>query len=314
MRATGLLALVALPAVSSEYVSYLGGKFTDSAFAIATDASGNSYVAGASHSPDFPEAPGFTSGDRDKNTIAFVAKFNPDGRLLWRAFVGGPAGDSTARAIAVESGGSVIIAGSTTNPATFPFSAGTAATGFVARLSADGATLLRAVGVAAWPEALAIDSSGAVYIAGSAGPDLPTTPGAYQASLRPGDCSFERAQTQCADAFAIKLSRNLDIAYATYLGGSDDETAYGIAVDSSGAAWLVGRTASADFPVSTSVPFGGWIVIGPNHEGDAFAAQLSPDGKNLRFATFLGGPQCGSRDGRRVGRVWIGVAGRSARD
>ena len=80
-----------------------------------------------------------------------------------------------------------------------------------------------------------------------------------------------------------ELSRNLDIAYATYLGGSDDDTAYGIAVDSSGAAWLVGRTASADFPVSTSVPFGGWIVIGPNHEGDAFAAQLSPDGKSLQF-------------------------------
>jgi len=291
MRAGWLLALAALPATSDEYVSYLGGKFADSAVAVASDATGNSYVAGASHSPDFPDAPGFTSGNRETNTIAFVAKLSPEGRLLWRAFIGGPVGDSAARAIAIEAGGSVTIAGSTTNPSTFPFTSGTPASGFVARLSPDGLTLVKAVGLAASPEAIAMDASGAVYLGGSAGPDLPTTPGAYQPRLKPGDCTFGRIQRQCADAFAMKLSPDLAVVYATYLGGSDDDTARAIAIDSSGSAWVVGSTASADFPVSTRVGFGGRIAIGPNHFGDGFAARLSPDGRNLRFATFLGGPE-----------------------
>ena len=289
--ALALFALVVIPASGNDFVTYLGGKFGDSAYAVAADAAGDSYVAGATHSPDFPDAPGFTTGNRDTNTIAFVAKISSAGRLLWRALIAGQDGDSAARAIAIEPGGSVVIAGSTMNPSTFPFSGSTRGSGFVARLSADGLTLVKVAGVSASPQAIALDPSGAVYVAGSAGPDLLTTPGAYQPRLKPGDCSYGISRRQCSDAFVMKLSPDLEVVYATYLGGSDDDAANGIAVDSSGSAWVAGNTASADFPVSTPARFGGPAPSSPVHYADGFAARLSPDGRNLRFATFLGGPE-----------------------
>lgn len=308
MRIGWVLVLAATSLTGKEYISYLGGKYADSALAVATDAGGNTYVAGASRSPDFPDAPGFTSGNRDTNEIAFVAKFDPDGRLIWRAWIGGPGGDSAARAIAVDTNGSATIAGTTSLPSSFPFTGGTPASGFIARLSPDGTMLVKAVGIAALPEAMAIDSSGAVYVAGSAGTGLETTTGAYQPRIKQGDCSFGRLQKECVDAFVIKLTSDFQVVYATYLGGSDDDMARGIAVDSSGSAWVVGSSASADFPVSTQVPFGGRIVEGPNHFGDGFAARLTPDGRGLQLATYLSGPAADYATGVALdgtGSAWL---------
>ena len=107
----------------------------------------------------------------------------------------------------------------------------------------------------------------------------------------------------------MKLTRDLEVAYPTYLGGSDEDTAHAIAVASSGAAWVVGSTASIDFPVSTPLPFGGRIIIRPLRFGDGFAARLGPDERYLRFA-ILGGPE--ADDARAVaGRVWIGLGVRT---
>jgi len=68
------------------------------------------------------------------------------------------------------------------------------------------------------------------------------------------------------------------LVWARFLGGDDDEGAYGIAVDSQGYAYLTGRTCSDNFPASG-------LVGGPS---DAFVARIKPNGDRA-WAVYLGG-------------------------
>ena len=82
----------------------------------------------------------------------------------------------------------------------------------------------------------------------------------------------------------MKLTSTGFVLWSTYLGGSSSDTAYGIAVDASGAAYVAGSTNSSNFPTTTGVPqtaFGGG--------GDCFITKLDPRGSTLVFSTFLGG-------------------------
>jgi len=74
------------------------------------------------------------------------------------------------------------------------------------------------------------------------------------------------------------------LAYATFLGGFSMDIGWGIAVDASGSAYVVGRTTSPDFPVTP-----GAFQTAYGGQGDAFVAKLSPDGSRVMWATFLGG-------------------------
>src|SRR5262249_24875634 len=86
------------------------------------------------------------------------------------------------------------------------------------------------------------------------------------------------------DAFVFKLSPDgASLIYSTFLGGSADDFARGIAVDASGSAYIAGVTLSKDFPTANALQadFGG--------ARDAFVAKLSPDGSQLVYSTYLGG-------------------------
>jgi hypothetical protein len=108
------------PGFSAGFSAILGGIGQDYAAAVATDPQGNVYVAGLTYSPDFPVTPGAlqtkigTAGTSD----AFVAKFAPDGALLWSTFLGG-AGDDWATGVAVDAAGNVLVTG-WTRSANFP--------------------------------------------------------------------------------------------------------------------------------------------------------------------------------------------------
>jgi len=73
------------------------------------------------------------------------------------------------------------------------------------------------------------------------------------------------------------------LAFSTYLGGSDDDIASDLAVDASGNIYILGNTASADFPiVNPAQPvLGGGL--------DVFVAKLNPAGSAIIFSTYLGG-------------------------
>jgi len=72
------------------------------------------------------------------------------------------------------------------------------------------------------------------------------------------------------------------LVYSTYLGGSSTDTAYGIAVDDSGSAYIAGMTLSPDFPTINPIQ-------GLNGNADAFVTKIDPSGTALVYSTYLGG-------------------------
>jgi hypothetical protein len=79
------------------------------------------------------------------------------------------------------------------------------------------------------------------------------------------------------------------LIYSTYLGGTEDDYAYGITLDASDNAYIVGQTFSSDFPVTTGAyqtACGGGSCAG----GDAFITELNSSGSALIYSTYLGGP------------------------
>jgi len=142
---------------------------------------------------------------------------------------------------------------------------------FVAKMSADGSTLsyLTYLGGpdADRANAIALDDSGSVHIAGFASSGFPVTAGAFE--------------VKCCGAFVAKLApQGDDLSYSTFLGSGE---VYGMVVDAAGSAHVTGL-AYASFPVSDGSyqsSFGGGT--------DAFAAKLDPTGGSLVYSTFLGG-------------------------
>ncbi len=122
---------------------------------------------------------------------------------------------------------------------------------------------------------IAVDGSGNAYIVGNTeSPNFPVTPGAH-------DIFYNGF----GDVFVAKLNPlGGGLVYATFLGGSDWDMGYGIAVDGGGNAYVIGRTWSSDFPVTE-----GAYSMTYSGSGDAFVVKLNPSGSGLVYATFLGG-------------------------
>jgi hypothetical protein len=91
--------------------------------------------------------------------------------------------------------------------------------------------------------------------------------------------SFEVATYDVTKALVVDPT----LVYSTYLGGSSIDTAYGIAVDSAGNAYVTGYTNSTNFPTKSA--FQG--TKAGNY--DAFVTKLSPTGSALVYSTYLGG-------------------------
>jgi len=120
---------------------------------------------------------------------------------------------------------------------------------------------------------IAVDSAGSAYITGqTASINFPTTN------------SFQPNGGGSYDAFVVKLDpAGSSFVYSTYLGGSSVDYGYGIAVDSAGNAYVVGNTASSDFPTMNP------LQAANNGGLDVFVTALSADGSALIYSTYLGG-------------------------
>jgi uncharacterized protein (TIGR03437 family) len=135
---------------------------------------------------------------------------------------------------------------------------------------------------------IAVDKAGNTYIAGSAMSQGLGTSGAAQSSFG-GSAGL---LVPIGDAFVAKLNPAGALVYFTYIGGSAEDAAGAIAVDSTGAAYIAGFTDSRDFPVSKTAAqtqFGGTGGNAAFNLGDAFVAKLSPAGDQLVYSTLLGG-------------------------
>jgi hypothetical protein len=291
-------ALVIDPTVA--FTTFLMGSADDDATGIAVDAAGNSYVTGHTFSSDFP----ITEGGRPSKACStsggqttcppsiFVTKLSPTGQVLASTVLGG-SGVDLANGIAVDSSG-VYITGTTTSQ---DFSADRlyaygSWNAFVAKITFDLATEYYCIAFGGGDNgmfpfntgnAIALDSSHAAYVAGDTWSiDFPTSK-YFSTTLNP----MQKASGGGQDAFVVKVDPYgfLNEGYSTYLGGSGDDSANGIAVDSTGHAYVTGVTSSTNFPTSGApsigFPGGGGTT--------AFVTKLSKDGSSSKFSLYLGG-------------------------
>lgn len=275
-----------------EYATYLGGSRYDRSFAIAVDAEGAVYVTGSTCSSDFPTTPDAFDGiigeapcEGEQCLDAFVAKLNPSGSaLVYATFLGGSDYDYGS-AIVVDVNGAVYTAGETRSP-DFPVTDGAfdraldgESDAFIAKLNPSGAALEYATLLGGSDReggfAIAIDTDGALYIAGPTySSDFPTTRGAFAMDYQ-----------DAGDAFIAKLNPSGSaLTYATFLGGNNYDYASAIAIDTDGAIYITGRTWSSNFPTT----YGAFDrALGGG--SDAFITKLDAAGGTLEYATLLGG-------------------------
>ena len=241
------------------YSTYLGGSYSDTAHAIARDAAGNLYVAGATHSADFPATsgtvqPALPSGPGNRN--GFVAKLEPDGkRLVYSAHIGGSDLDQ-AFGVAVDAAGLAHVVGGSWShdvPVTSGRCLQTTVNAFYYRLSGDGRTLHFGMCLDdAEATAVAVNPNGDAYVVGTAGPS-------FGPRINPLRTSY--GSTYRPLAFLAKFSGS-GIAFSTWLGGSASDRAHDVAVTSKGI-YIAGDGISTDYPGApprTSTGMTAWVM------------------------------------------------------
>ena len=247
--------------------TFIGGNDEDAYYwlTLDVDSSGNVYIAGDTYSSDYPTTPGAYDETceycADYYEDIFVSKLNNILTTLQAStFIGG-GDDEAVYALGLDSSGNVFITGYTYS-SDYPTTPGAYDTSwneiFVSKLNNSLTTLQASTFIGGSdyeePYGLGLDSSGNVFITGyTYSFDYPTTPGAYDRTCgTDGNCNYDEVEDwYYADVFVSKLNNSLtDLLASTFIGGSSDEEAYGLGLDSSGSVFITGYTYSSDYPTT----------------------------------------------------------------
>jgi hypothetical protein len=297
------------------YSTYLGGSYDDAGAGIAVDTAGDAYVAGDTSSTNFPT----TSGAFQKNLAgsgfleaydnAFFSKLDTNASgsasLVYSSYLGGNedingfGGFDAGAGVAIDTAGNAYLTGeaSSTN---FPTTSGAfqqnigrdqfgdpTYDAFVAKFNPNlpgNASLVYSTYLGGngddYGNAITVDSSGRAYVTGSTDSTNFPTLNPYQATNK----------GLTSNAFVSEMNAaGSGLVFSTYLGGSQDDEAFGIARDSAGQVYVTGDTTSPDFPTVNALQ--GTLGGGE----DVFVSELNAAGNSLLFSTFLGGS--GNDDG-----------------
>ncbi|HET9791281.1 MAG TPA: SBBP repeat-containing protein, partial [Candidatus Angelobacter sp.] len=159
---------------------------------------------------------------------------------------------------------------------------------------------------------LVLDAAGNIYVAGST---FGNTYGSDTFSATAG--AFQTTFGGATDAWVAKLnSTGTKLFYATFLGGSGDESVGGIRVDASGNAYVTGSTTSKNFPVTPGAFQGDCKLKSDGSCASAFVTKLNADGSLALYSSYLGGH--GSQTARGIalnsgGNAFV-VGGTDAKD
>ncbi len=301
--------------------TYLGGFLFDSVRGdIILHPDGSIVVTGSTESASFPTRAAFQPTYGGGFNDGFVTAFEPDLRSLrWSTFIGG---DAAAWSEYIVSGvtiatGAIVVVGSSPSgsflerhsASTVPLPDGRLASPdgtvdmFVAALTPPGPSgsgrvewlnILSDASNDDWAEAgMTVDSEGNFYVVGVTTGNAITTRGAHDRTYGGGG----------GDCLVVKISADgRRRIWGTLVGGDGYDTCLSPSIDRFGNVWIVGQTASTDFP-TTSGAYD--RVYGGN--ADAYVAALSPDGSRIVYASYVGGPNeeyyrwsCSDPDKRRL--------------
>ena len=263
------------------YSTYLGGSNNEYGYGIAVDGDGNSYITGYSASSNFPTTTGAYQNSFAGGYDVILSKFNSSGTLVYSTYLGGESYDE-GNGIAVDNEGNIYITGYS-QAGNFPItsnafqtSRGGGTDAFLSKFNSTGALVystylggsINDIGTG-----VAVDGDGNCYLTGrTPSSNFPTTTDAYQKTL-----------SNSLDVYLSKFNSSGALVYSTYLGGSDADYGYGIAVDGDGNSYITGHTSSTNFPSTT----GAYQTSFAGSE-DAFIAKFNNVG-SLMYSTYLGG-------------------------
>lgn len=198
-------------------------------------------------------------------------------------YIGGSS-DDMAYDMAADNDGNLYIAGSTPSE-DFPVTEGSFnetyggnTDGYVCKLSADGSSLMWCTYIGG-PMAdlvlgIAVLDDGSVIVCGETrSGSFPTTDGAYGTTHSGG-----------SDAFIAKLSADgSQLLFSTLIGGSQDDVAEDVDIDSTGVVGVAIETNSPDFPISAGAYNS---TFGTNV--DIAVVELSSNGQSLLYSSYFG--------------------------
>jgi hypothetical protein len=299
----------------------IGGSNGSEAEGLDIDPAGNAYVTGNSCSVDFPTA-GSTQNHPVITTTfcedAFVLKLDPTASsLIYSDFVGG-SGASTGMHVAVDAAGDAFVTGATSStdfplianigpPASVPcplVAAGyNCPTGFIFKLSPDGSSMIFSslLGGSEASGGLQVKlnpvTGDAVVVGATNSSDFQPQPNTLETTYGGGTCAdmasiSNTASTPCFNGFLLGLNPTTGaLRYGTYLGGSNNNWAIGLAFDAAGNAYVAGSSippmSSSLGPVTNT-----YAPVGAAAAGDdIFVAQLklSQSTLSLGYLTLIQG-------------------------
>lgn len=295
------------------FSTYFGGSSGEQIRDVEVDIDGSIYVAGTTRSPDFPTTPGAydewpdTSAGATRwgyNSDIFVTKFSPAGGLVWSTLVGGPNSEE-AYGLEIDSKGNVLVhgRGARGSPVSqsvyqeqFKGCGGkdpgnphdTAQNAYICKLSPDGSSLVWAsfFGIDHLHRDLAMDGNDDIYVTWGVRPDE-NDPDHWNDWIDPewfAD-AFQPTPMGGDDCGVAKIaSDGSRVIWATFLGGSDDETIEAsIDVDDSSYVYVGLSTRSTDLPTTPG-------AHDRTHNGDVdwYVAKLLPDGSGIVYGTYIG--------------------------
>lgn len=252
----GFVAKLSPTGQALSYSTYLGGSGDEDIQGLAVDATGYAYVTGSTTSTNFPGTSGGFLSTSPGGTHAYVAKLDPSGNSLAYATylygIGG-SGLDQGNALAVDTSGNAYVAGytsSTSFPSLNPYQSsygGGIYDVFITKLNAAGNGLVYSTYLGGndfdIARGIAVDASGNAYVSGWT-----------QSGNFPTVNAIQSVKNGTQDAFIAKLSPGgTSLVYSTYLGGSDQDEAALVALDTSGNAYITGRTGSANFPTANAM-------------------------------------------------------------
>jgi len=253
--------------------TFIGGSGSDNAFKIALNSSNNLYITGYTDSSDYPTTASAYQPGNNGGYDVFVSQLTNDLKVLSSStYIGGNNNDR-AYAFAFDSSDNVYVTGETYS-SDYPTTIGVYQPGnnggydvFVSKLSDDLSTLLASTFVGGsshdYAYGIAFNSENNVYITGKTlSTNYPTT-----------DRVYETEFNGSSDIFVSKFNNDLSaLSASTFIGGSSDEEAHAIVVDSSDNIYATGFTNSSGYPTTS-----GAYQINNGGAYDTFVCKFNSD-------------------------------------